>query len=174
LFAYEDATGEYNPLTESTVPLPYGGGTDSNQLVECANLPERTTDRFRAEFVQNGNFTFSGPRLIEIDAYGSTRGLAVSAGDVPSRAGASALHPNYPNPFIGGTTVAFTLEKPQWMTLKVYDVLGREVARLADGYRGAGPQEVRFEGAGLPSGVYFVRLVTEDGFAQTQRLSLLR
>ncbi len=59
------------------------------------------------------------------------------------------------------------------VTLAVYDALGREVARLVDGERPAGRYEVVLDGAGLPSGLYLVRL-TAEGFAQTRRVTLLR
>ena len=55
----------------------------------------------------------------------------------------------------------------------VYDVMGREVGRLVDGYRSAGVYEVTFDGSGLGSGVYFVRMQAGD-FMQTKKLLLVR
>ena len=59
------------------------------------------------------------------------------------------------------------------MTLKVYDVLGREVATLVNGEREAGTHRVRWEATGLPSGVYVYRLLS-NGFAGTRKLLLVR
>ncbi len=79
----------------------------------------------------------------------------------------------YPNPFSRQATVGFALPEAQRVTVKVYDVLGREVARLVDGEIEAGRHEAVLDGASLPSGVYLVRLVTATG-TQTERLTLVR
>ena len=79
--------------------------------------------------------------------------------DIPSR---YALYQNYPNPFNPTTTVSFVLGRSSLVTLKIYNVLGEEVARLLD--REAmdeGDQEVEFNAGNLPSGVYFYRMVAE-------------
>ena len=65
------------------------------------------------------------------------------------------LGQNYPNPVNASTTIPFTLTKPEHVTLGVYDMLGREVAVLVDEWRDAGTYTARFDGASLPSGVYF-------------------
>ena len=80
---------------------------------------------------------------------------------------------NYPNPFNPSTTIAFTLERESDICLVVRDLLGQEVAMLADGLHQAGTHRVQFEGGGLPSGVYFVTL-RHAGRAQTRSMLLLR
>ena len=74
-----------------------------------------------------------------------------------------ALEANYPNPFNPSTSVAFSVDARSLVTLRVYNVLGQEVARLVDGVQSAGRYEVRWNGrndAGLDlsSGIYFYRL----------------
>ncbi|MFQ5570474.1 MAG: T9SS type A sorting domain-containing protein [Rhodothermales bacterium] len=73
---------------------------------------------------------------------------------------ALALLPNYPNPFRGETTIRYVLATPDHVTARVYDVLGREVATLTDGYRQAGEHRLRFEAHALKPGVYWYRLET--------------
>ena len=77
--------------------------------------------------------------------------------------GAFALHPNYPNPFNPSTVVSFDLPAAAQVSVLVYDVLGRECARLLDGMKEAGTHSVIWDataGAGVPaSGVYFVRVI---------------
>jgi lysophospholipase L1-like esterase len=69
------------------------------------------------------------------------------------------LEQNYPNPFNPSTTIHFSLpEFTSDVRLEVYDLLGRQVAVLAQGSMGAGAYTVRFEGAGLASGMYIYRL----------------
>lgn len=83
------------------------------------------------------------------------------------------LRPNFPNPFNPSTTVSFTLPRRQTVRLSVVDVLGREVAVLADGERNSGRHDVRFDARGLASGVYVVRLETPD-VTRVRLVSLVR
>jgi hypothetical protein len=76
--------------------------------------------------------------------------------------GAAVLHGSYPNPFSGSTTISFTLDAPGGVTLAVYDLLGRRVATLADGVRPAGRHALAFDATGVPGGVYFFTLRTEQ------------
>ena len=70
----------------------------------------------------------------------------------------TALFPNYPNPFNPRTTIGFRLATGMKVTLEVYDLLGRRIASLVDGFLQPGFHEVPFDGGGLASGVYFCRL----------------
>lgn len=84
-----------------------------------------------------------------------------------------SLQPVYPNPFNPSTTIRFSLPERAYVELKVFDRLGREVARLVDGTIEAGRHEVLFNAPALPSGVYFARF-SAGGFSQTRRLTLLK
>ncbi len=84
-----------------------------------------------------------------------------------------ALHPNYPNPFNPSTEISFDMPYGAPATLKVYDILGREVATLADGMLEAGTHQVMFDGTGLASGVYIYRLESNN-FAQSKKMVLLK
>ncbi len=121
---------------------------------------------------------FMPPRLVVT----YRAGAAIAAGDgalpnasyraaVPSEV---ALHAGYPNPFAERATLSFDLPAPERVRLVVYDVLGREVALLAEGETEAGRHRVTFDGRSLPSGSYLVRFVTDSGFTGTQRLTLVR
>lgn len=68
------------------------------------------------------------------------------------------LHQNYPNPFNPITTIAFRIQSAGLVTLKVYDMLGREARTLMNEVKEAGEHSVSFHAAGLSSGVYFYRL----------------
>jgi hypothetical protein len=72
---------------------------------------------------------------------------------------AYALEPAYPNPFNPETVIGYALPEAAVVHLAVYDVLGRAVARLVDGPVAAGRHRAVFDGSGVPSGVYVVRLV---------------
>ena len=87
--------------------------------------------------------------------------------------GAFALAQNYPNPFNPSSTIAFRLRISGHATLRVYDLLGRAVATLLDGYHEAGEHSVHFDGSRLSSGVYVYRLQSA-GTTLTRRMLLLR
>lgn len=83
------------------------------------------------------------------------------------------LYDNYPNPFNPTTKIKFDLSKSSDIKLCVYDLSGREVNRIANGYTKAGSYSVDFNGSDLPSGVYFCSLTTEYS-TQTIKLMLLK
>lgn len=84
-----------------------------------------------------------------------------------------ALAAAYPNPFAAQTTLAYSLGTTQEVRIVAYDVLGREVAVLAEGIRAAGQYEATFDAAGLPSGIYIVRL-TAGKTTITRRVTAVR
>ena len=68
------------------------------------------------------------------------------------------LHQNYPNPFNPATTIRFTLQKSEHISLKIYNLAGQEIETLVDGVRSAGKHQVLWQAKGLPSGIYFAQL----------------
>jgi hypothetical protein len=84
-----------------------------------------------------------------------------------------ALHQNYPNPFNPATTIRFDLPAPSHVTIRVYSMLGEEVATLADGEWQAGIHQVVFDASGRASGVYVCRMQTGD-FTASRKLLLVR
>jgi hypothetical protein len=83
------------------------------------------------------------------------------------------LYQNYPNPFNPTTTIKYQILQLSFVTLKVYDVLGNEVATLLNEEKQAGTYEVEFTAVGLPSGVYFYKLQA-GGFIETKQMSLIK
>jgi hypothetical protein len=83
------------------------------------------------------------------------------------------LEQNFPNPFNPSTNILFTLPKRSFVRLKVFDVLGREVASLVEGERDQGRHSVEFRGQNMVSGVYFYRMETE-GSALTRKMILVQ
>ncbi len=84
-----------------------------------------------------------------------------------------SLQQNYPNPFNPSTTITYRVPHTGPVTLKVYDVLGRETATLVDGVQQAGSYRTVFNGAHLSSGLYFYTL-TAGGRSETKRMMLLK
>lgn len=83
------------------------------------------------------------------------------------------LHQNYPNPFNPSTTISFTLPSRSFVSVKIFDLLGREVATVLSEQLSAGVYSRQWDASGMPSGVYFCRLEA-GAFNQTKKLILLR
>jgi photosystem II stability/assembly factor-like uncharacterized protein len=84
-----------------------------------------------------------------------------------------SLSQNYPNPFNPSTNIKYQITNNSFITLKVYNILGKEVATLVNEKLSAGTYEVTFECSGLTSGIYFYRLTCGD-FSETKKMVLLK
>ena len=83
------------------------------------------------------------------------------------------LEQNYPNPFNPSTTIKFTISDLRFTTLKVYDLLGREIATLVNEEKPVGSYEVKLDATSLPSGIYFYRLQA-GSFVETKKMVLMK
>jgi hypothetical protein len=99
--------------------------------------------------------------------------LSVGVNNGPSAPVQFVLNQNYPNPFNPTTTIAISLAKSGHISLKIFDVMGREVATLVDGFRSAGNYNVHWDASTVPSGIYFCRLTT-DAFSSTRKMILMK
>ncbi len=84
-----------------------------------------------------------------------------------------SLFQNYPNPFNPATSIRYTVPTAGLVQLKVYDILGREVANLVDGNREAGYYEVNFDGSNLASGLYLYR-ISAVNFVSTKKMLMVK
>jgi len=84
-----------------------------------------------------------------------------------------SLSQNYPNPFNPTTSIQYAISSRQFVTLKVYDVLGNEIETLINEEKSAGSYEVEFNAIGLSSGIYFYRLQA-GSFIETKKMILLQ
>jgi len=84
-----------------------------------------------------------------------------------------ALSANYPNPFNPTTTISYSIPKTSFISLKIYDILGREIATLVDEEKQFGNYEVKFDGNNFTNGIYFYRMQV-DNFSETKKFILLK
>ena len=84
-----------------------------------------------------------------------------------------SLNPPYPNPFNPETTLNWSLPKSGEVSLTIFDIQGRVVARLIDGYQPAGSHEITWNAQNFTSGIYFARLTAND-LTQTQKLLFIK
>lgn len=145
-----------------------------NASVDAASLPVDSTGRISVAFdvLQGAHRGEAGPVVIALFAGKSlimqkTLSLMVA---VPTK---YELEQNYPNPFNPATTIAYQLPNDGFVTLKVFDLLGREVATLVNEEQKADYYKVTFDAARFASGVYFYRLQVGE-FTAVKRLMVLK
>ncbi|MDD5608859.1 MAG: T9SS type A sorting domain-containing protein [Ignavibacterium sp.] len=84
-----------------------------------------------------------------------------------------SLEQNYPNPFNPTTQINYSLKEAGLVQIKIYDILGKEIATLINENKEAGNYSVDFNAAELPSGVYIYQLTT-PGFTQARKMILAK
>lgn len=155
---------ERKASTTSTAASLAAGGTEATQ----GNGQD--TDNNNADFVEQDH---PNPQnflsLAEMPPGGFTAVKQVT-GSMPLN---SDLKQNYPNPFNPTTSIEYSIPISQYVSLKIYDVLGREVATLVSGYQSAGEYKLHFDGSDLTSGIYFYRLETTD-YSEMKKMVLVR
>ena len=152
-----------------------------------ASNEEWTIDEFsavnaryvRVNFISNNQSTWAG--LWEGEIWG-TSATVIDPSENNSPNG-FALSQNFPNPFNPSTTIEYTIPVSSFVTLKVYDILGNEVANLVNEYKNEGSYKVNFSTSGgatsgvdiynLPSGIYFYRLQA-GSLMDTKKMILLK
>ncbi len=120
-------------------------------------------DMVLAEY--NGNFTFYKNLFSPL--------TDVENQNVTTLPDEYVLYQNYPNPFNPSTTLSFAISQSSFVSLKVFDILGKEISTLVNEYKPAGRYEVRFDAQGLSSGVYFYNL-TVNGVVYSKNMMLLK
>jgi hypothetical protein len=83
------------------------------------------------------------------------------------------LSQNYPNPFNPVTTIKYQIPKSGVVTLKVYDILGKEVANLVNEYKDEGKYNINFDASKLASGVYIYQIKAND-YISSKKMMLLK
>jgi hypothetical protein len=127
--------------------------------------------------VTDGNYNYR-LRLVDLsgtNTYSNAITVTVSGvtgvnGSLPTE---FALQQNYPNPFNPTTVISYQLPVASYVTLKVYDMLGREVATLMNGAQDAGYKSVEFSAANLPSGIYTYKL-TAGTFVEVKKMLMIK
>ncbi|MFA7360925.1 MAG: T9SS type A sorting domain-containing protein [Candidatus Kapaibacterium sp.] len=107
----------------------------------------------------------------KISRYGTPiTGITVVGSEIPS---SYAVSQNFPNPFNPTTKINFALPKSGLVTMKVYDILGKEVATLVNEVKNAGSYTVDFNASNLTSGMYFYK-VSVNGFSEVKKMMLIK
>ncbi len=114
---------------------------------------------------------FGGMVLGTINGGGTTSVHYIESDDTPN---SYSLLQNYPNPFNPSTRIKYLISGISHITLKVFDLLGKEVAELVNEEKPAGTYEVMFDASGLSSGVYIYQIKVGNEFVETKKLVLIK
>jgi hypothetical protein len=109
----------------------------------------------------------------ELIAYKASAVTSVSGNAVNQLPRNYSLSQNYPNPFNPTTNISYQLPASSFTTLKVYDLLGREIATLVNEQKSAGTHTATFNAAALSSGMYFYQ-IKAGSFTETKKLVILK
>jgi len=83
------------------------------------------------------------------------------------------LYQNYPNPFNPTTNISYSISKSDFASLKIYDMLGREIYTLVNEHQAANTYNVKFNAKEVPSGIYYYRLIAGN-FTETKKLIIMK
>jgi hypothetical protein len=200
-WTYQDGTVLYYPTVSPRNDLVVAGGVltfgdvgfvkgisrSSGQLLWTVPLPGAPYPEPRVFPVHHPRFTPDGSTVyVSTTILGGSSAnphsylYAIVAGDTTTDVAASSevpqefrLFQNYPNPFNPATRISFAVRGSGFVSLKVYDILGREVRTLVNANLQPGSYEVTFNAAHLASGVYYYRL-TAGTSSDTKKLILLK
>ncbi len=136
-----------NNNTETWSKLGFVPGSGNSNSLKLYSFTDKTA--------KEGKYLY---RLKQIDTDGKFQFSSVIEIDVKNIPLVFALEQNFPNPFNPSTTISWQSPVGSHQTLKVYDVLGNEVATLVDEYREAGRYEIAFDASQLASGIYLYKL----------------
>jgi len=168
-------------ITEESLP------TYSNRVVKLASITGRTFAGYiyggieaftanplvqiiRKSFKGSGNGSIASHSLFKIYITPSTVGINPIGNFVP---GDYSLYQNYPNPFNPVTKIKFEIPSSQFVNIKVYDALGKEIENLVNENLKAGSYEVEFNGSRYASGIYYYKMFT-DKYQEVRKMMLVK
>lgn len=130
-----------------------------------------TNENIQILSLDNNGFIYAGTKQ---GIFKSTKSTITAINETDSKLPLNfSLQQNYPNPFNPTTTIKYSISQTSFVTLKVFDLLGKEVATLVNGEKNPGNYKVDFYANGISSGVYFYRLKAGN-FVTTKKLVLLK
>ncbi len=140
----------------------------ANTTFISADIPDTIT--FSATVVNSPRTHVGTSFKLDDLVYGPATDVSDDGNGIP---GTFALEQNYPNPFNPATRIQFEVGKEELVTLKVYNLLGAEVATLVNGHLSPGRYRAELDATNLPSGMYFYRLQAGEHSAQ-RKMTLLK
>jgi uncharacterized lipoprotein YddW (UPF0748 family) len=141
-------------------------GPRDSTFVDAYDFPPEVPVEYQIISQSLLGFTSDGSNVV------STADTSVGT-EIPVPRSDVSLSAPYPNPSTGAATISFTLKAPAEVTMRLYDLLGRNLANLADGLRPEGEHRIEIDGSGLSAGVYLIEMQADDA-RYRQRLTIVR
>ena len=158
------STNKSFAFAPSTLKLAPSG----NAYLLVTFTPQDTSEQ--TAFIILTTNTSSSPDTITASGYGATPTAVTDGVSVPA---VFAVSQNYPNPFNPTTLIDYIIPQTTFVLIKVYDVLGREVAQLANEVKHPGKYSVKYDGTNSPSGIYFYS-IQAGNFHQVRKMLLIK
>ena len=165
----EDYNIEITINQASTYFADPSGGNGNYHLIATSSAIDAGSNLLAPAIDKDGTARPQGSGF-DIGCYEYTSTTEVVEENIPQT---FQLFQKYPNPFNPSTKISWQSTVSSWQTLKIYDVLGNEVATLVDEFRPAGNSVVDFDTSGLPSSVYIYQLIVRN-YIQTRKMVLLK
>lgn len=166
------STVKYNSSGVLQWAATYNGTGNSNDYGSFAGVDAGGKAYVSGNSIGNG----TGTDIAIVKYASASIGIQNISGEIPY---GYSLSQNYPNPFNPSTNLEFEIpasksgSEPEYVSLKIFDILGKEVASLVNGSLSPGKYRYNFNASGLTCGVYFYKLQTH-GFAQTKKMILIK
>jgi len=144
----QDGTSDTTFAPDGKFFVNLNNNMGSHYFTNCVELPDGSVITAGMDYASN-NGDFMIAKFIN---------LVTGNSDNIDQPGQFTLYQNYPNPFNPSTRIDFSIPHPDFVSLKVYDLLGNEISTLAGEYKTAGTYSINFDGNGLASGIYYYRL----------------
>lgn len=129
-------------------------------------VTEKNSYSYIDKNLEPGSYSY---KLVQIDFDGSRHESKIINVKIVSSPFEFSLEQNFPNPFNPSTTIEFSIPENGYTTLKIFNILGKEVNILVDEYKKAGRYKINFNGKGLASGIYFYKL-NAGKFSSTKKM----
>ncbi|MCX6138094.1 MAG: CotH kinase family protein [Ignavibacteriales bacterium] len=171
------ATGFFVVVTDGSASSDFGlsssGETvwledSAGTIVDTVNFAAMGTSQSYGRFPDGGAW-----KLLNTITRGTTNGGATAVWSEHSIPGNFELSQNYPNPFNPVTTIKYSLPRNTTVILRVYNLIGQEVAVNVNSFQAPGEYSVTFDASKFPSGIYFYRL-SAGSFIETRKMILIR
>ena len=165
-YGFLAGTSMATPFVTGTVSLMFAANPDLSES-DVRKILVKTADNI---MTLNGLVAILNPGAAVTEAKSI---LSSVTNQNPVISNSFVLHQNYPNPFNPSTTISYAIQVSGFVTLKIYDMLGKEVAVLVSEEKSAGKYEVNFNASNLSSGTYVYRLSC-GSFIQNKKMILLK
>lgn len=170
--AYGEFSGYVEvPASDYTIGIaPTGGESIADFIAPLSGLGGGSAVVFASGFLSGDDPAFGVFAALED---GTVLGLESGSLSNLEIATDFKLNPSYPNPFNPNTTISFQIKQFSDISINVYDINGRIIANLFDGFKQAGEYSINWNASDIPSGTYFVNMNT-NSFSSTQKLTLIK